>query len=155
MTGPSDGIETHDARTNCQPPFQAGFHERDTIEEEIELMLKLKIIQPNMSAWSSPVVLVPKADDSTLFCVDFRRLNELTVRDSFPLPRLDHTVDSLADATIFTTLNARAGFWQVPVYLPDIEKKRFTTRVVLTRVCLNSFRCPLDCGTQASPSNAI
>lgn len=122
LTGPPHGIETHDAQPIHQPPYPAGFHERDTVESEIERMLKLKDIQPSLSARSSPVVLVPKADGSTRLCVDYRRFNNLQARDSFLLRRLDDTVYSLADATVFTTLDARAGFWQVHVYPLDVKK---------------------------------
>ena len=68
-------------------------------------MLKAGVIEPAESEWASPVVLVPKSDGSLRFCVDYRRLNALTVRDSFPLPRMDKYVDSLGDANVFTTLD--------------------------------------------------
>jgi hypothetical protein len=61
------------------------------------------------------------------FCDDYRKLNALTVRDSFPLPRLDDTLNSIGDATIFSTLDARAGFWQVPMHQADQEKTAFTS----------------------------
>jgi RNase H-like domain found in reverse transcriptase/Reverse transcriptase (RNA-dependent DNA polymerase) len=129
--GPIDGlahhIETRGARPVHQSPYRAGPHERRMIEQEVERMLHLKVIQPSMSAWSSPVVLVPKTDGTIRFCADYRKLNELTVRDSFPLPRLDDTLDSIGDATIFSTLDARAGFWQVPMHQADQEKTAFTS----------------------------
>jgi hypothetical protein len=65
-------------------------------------MLRLHVIQPSVSTWASPVVPVSKADGSTRFCVDYRKLNDLTVRDSFPLPRFGDTLDSIGAATIFT-----------------------------------------------------
>jgi hypothetical protein len=73
-------------------------------------MLSLTVIQPSGSAWSSPVVLVPKQDGSTRFCVDYRKLNDLTVRDPFPLSRLDDTLHSIGNSQIFSTLDARWRF---------------------------------------------
>jgi hypothetical protein len=83
--GPMDGlahhIENRGARPVHQSSYRAGPHERRMIEQEVERMLHLKVIQPSMSAWPSPAVLVPKTDRTIRFCVDYRKLNELTVRD--------------------------------------------------------------------------
>jgi hypothetical protein len=103
-------IETGEAAQCHQSPYRAGPHEPRLIEEEIERMLSLTVIQPSGSAWSSPVVLVPKQDGSTRFCVDYRKLNDLTVRDPFPLSRLDDTLHSIGNAQIFSTLDARWRF---------------------------------------------
>jgi hypothetical protein len=67
-------IETGEAAPCHQPPYRAGPHERRLMEEEIERMLSMKVILPSVSAWSSPVLLVPKQDGSTRFCVDYRKL---------------------------------------------------------------------------------
>jgi hypothetical protein len=64
-------------------------------------MLKAEVIEPATSEWASPIVLVAKPDGSTRFCVDYRKLNAITVRDSYPLPRMYECIDSLGDAKIF------------------------------------------------------
>jgi hypothetical protein len=87
ITGMSQSIETQDATPTHQPPYRAGPYERKLIGEVIERMLRLHGIQPSVSAWASPVVLGQKTDGSTCFCIDYRKLNDLTVRDSLPLPR--------------------------------------------------------------------
>jgi hypothetical protein len=78
-------------------------------------MLKAEVIEPTTSEWASPIFVVAKLDGSTRFCVDYRKLNEITVRDSYPLPRMDECIDSLGDAKIFTTLDCNSGYWQIPV----------------------------------------
>jgi Reverse transcriptase (RNA-dependent DNA polymerase) len=89
-------------------------------------MLGLGVIEPSTSAWSSPVVLVPKPDGSTRFCVDYRKLNSRTVRDVYPLPRLDDALDTIGEAHYFTILDARSGFWQIRLDSEAQEKSAFT-----------------------------
>jgi hypothetical protein len=90
-------------------------------------MLKAEVIAPATSEWASPIVLVSRPDRSTRFCVDYRRLNAVTVRDSYPLPRMDECIDSLGDAKIFTTLDCNSGYWQIPVRPEGWEKTAFTS----------------------------
>jgi hypothetical protein len=67
-------------------------------------MLEQQLIEPATGEWASPIVLVPKPDGSLRFCVDYRRLNAMTVPDAYPLSRMDECIDSLGDAVIFTIL---------------------------------------------------
>jgi Reverse transcriptase (RNA-dependent DNA polymerase) len=103
-------------------PYRAGSRAREAESSEVQRMLKPKVIEPTTSEWASPVVLVPKPDGSTRFCIDYRRLNVLTVRDSYTLPLMDEITDSLGDATIFSTLDCNSGYWQIPVH-PDYRAK--------------------------------
>jgi Reverse transcriptase (RNA-dependent DNA polymerase) len=90
-------------------------------------MLEAGVIEPASSEWASPVVLVPKPDGSLQFCVEYRRLNALTIRDSYPLPRMDECIDSLGDACVFTTLDCNSGYWQMPVAPDDMDNTTFTS----------------------------
>ena len=90
-------------------------------------MLEKDIIQPLHSPWASPVVLVPKKDGSTRFCVDFRRVNVVTRKNAYPISRVDDSLDTLAGAKYFSTLDLISGYWQVEVSPEDLEKTAFCT----------------------------
>jgi hypothetical protein len=111
---------------HCQP-YRAGSRAREAESAEIQRMLKAGVIEPATAEWASPVVLVPKSDGSLRFCIDYRRLNAITVRDSYPLPRMDECIDSLGDAKIFSTLDCNSGYWQIPVHPEDRAKTTFTS----------------------------
>ena len=96
-------------------------------------MLKMGVIEPSSAEWASPVVLIPKPDGSTRFCVDYRKLNALTARDVYPLPRMDECLDFLGDAEYFSTLDANTGFWQIEVAPEDRDKTTFSCHVGMYR----------------------
>jgi hypothetical protein len=85
------------------------------------------VIEDSDSPWSSPVVLVRKKNGEHRFCVDYRKLNDITRIDCFPLPRIGDTLDTLAGAKWFSTLDLRSGYWQVDVHADDREKTAFST----------------------------
>ena len=85
-------------------------------------MLDAGVAQPSNSPWCNAAVLVRKKDGSLCFCIDFRRLNALTVKDSHPLPRICETLESLAGAANYSTFDLNSGFWQVPM---DEESKQY------------------------------
>jgi RNase H-like domain found in reverse transcriptase/Reverse transcriptase (RNA-dependent DNA polymerase)/Integrase zinc binding domain len=123
----------HRIKTNGRPvrlqPYRAGPYAREAEKTEVERMLSMGVIEPSSSEWAAPVVLVPKADGGWRFCVDYRRLNAITERDVYPLPRMDKCLDSLGDAYVFSTLDANAGYWQVKVAAEDRDKTSFTCHV--------------------------
>ena len=91
-------------------------------------LLARGIIKPAHGAWSSPVVLVRKKDQSWRFCVDYRKLNAVTLQDAYPLPRIDESLDALAGSKYFSTLDLTSGYWQVLLDADGQEKSAFTTR---------------------------
>ena len=110
------------------PPFKERFcrippPQLDEVREYLKLMLDAGVIQPSNSPWCNAVVLVRKKDGSLRFCIDFRKLNSLTVKDSHPLPRICKTLESLAGAAHFSTFDMNSGFWQVPM---AEESKQYT-----------------------------
>ena len=100
---------------------------RDEGRKQVEEMLKSDIIEPSTSPWASPVVLVKKKDGSYRFCIDYRKLNNVTIKDSYPLPWIDETLDSLAGARCFSTLDLASGYWQVGLSEDAKQKSAFVT----------------------------
>ena len=110
------------------PPFKEWFHripppQLDEVRDHLKLMLDAGVIRPSNSPWCNAVVLVRKKDGSLRFCIDFRKLNSLTVKDSHPLPRICETLESLAGAAHYSTFDMNSGFWQVPM---SPESKQYT-----------------------------
>ena len=110
------------------PPFKERFRripppQLDEVREHLKLMLDAGVIWPSNSPWCNAVVLVRKKDGSLRFCIEFRKLNSLTVKDSHPLPRICETLESLTVAAHFSTFDMNSGFWQVPM---DEESKQYT-----------------------------
>ncbi|UYV63754.1 hypothetical protein LAZ67_2005513 [Cordylochernes scorpioides] len=97
------------------------------MQKEVDTMLERKVIQPSESPWSAPVVLVKKKDGTWRFCVDFRRLNHITKKDVYPLPRIDDVLDHLSSARYYSTMDLKTGYWQVEVDERDREKTAFVT----------------------------
>ncbi|XP_065277149.1 uncharacterized protein LOC135893275 [Emys orbicularis] len=102
-------------------------------------MLALGVIQPSASPWASPVVLVPKKDGSIRFCVDYRKLNAITVSDAYPMPRTDEILDKLGGARYLTTLDLTKGYWQVPLDPEARAKSAFTTPIGLLEFLVLPF----------------
>lgn len=120
-------IDTGDHAPIHQAPRRAGPAQRLIEKNEVDRMLAEGVIRPSQSEWASPVVLVAKPDGGTRFCVDYRRLNTVTRKDCYPLPKLDEQIDSLGHAKYFSTLDANCGYWQIPLSEQDIEKTAFVS----------------------------
>ena len=120
-------IDTGNSGPIKQQPYRIPVVQRDHIAQLIKQMQTQGIVKPSASPWASPVVLVPKKDGSTRFCVDCRRLNAVTKKDVYPLPRIDDILDTLAQAKYFTTLDLSAGYWQVELDEDSQAKTAFTT----------------------------
>ena len=101
---------------------------KEEVHQLIQDMLTRDVIQPSTSPWASPIVIVRKKDGSARFCVDYRRLNAVTRKDAYPLPRIDDTLDTLSGSQWFSTLDLLSGYWQVEVAEGDREKTAFVTQ---------------------------
>ena len=90
-------------------------------------MLDAKIIRPSQSPWSAPVVMQKKKDGSSRFCVDYRNLNNISIQDSFPLPRIDDILDRLAGSAVYTAIDLKSGYWKIPMHEDSIAQTVFST----------------------------
>lgn len=85
------------------------------INEEVDKMLEKDVIEPSSSPWSSPVVLVKKKNKKYRFCIDFRKINDISEKDAYPLPQVNSTLDKLRNAKYMSTIDLENGYWQVPL----------------------------------------
>ncbi|XP_072172659.1 uncharacterized protein [Diadema setosum] len=108
-------------------PFPVPQSMRETIQEEVNTMLDMKVIEPSMSPYAAPVVLVPKKDGKVRFCVDYRKLNSVTVIDNEPIPNVEEIMSEIGEAKYFSKIDLSKGYWQIPVDERDREKTAFVT----------------------------
>ena len=120
-------IETGDAAPVRQRPRRIPIRLKEEVERQKEKMLRDGIIEESSSPWCSPIVLAKKKDGSFRFCVDLRAVNAVTQNLPVPLPRVDESLDSLAGAKLFSTLDMASGYWQVDLAEKDREKTAFST----------------------------
>ncbi|XP_075739305.1 uncharacterized protein LOC142784700 isoform X1 [Rhipicephalus microplus] len=120
-------ITDDDVRPIRQQPYRVSAKKREAIQTQVKEMLDDGIIQPSSSAWSSPVVLVKKKDGTPRFCIDYRKLNSVTKKDVYPLPRFDDSFDRLRRAKCFSSIHLKSGHWQIEVDERDREKTAFVT----------------------------
>lgn len=121
-------IETGSHPPIFTPPYRVSYKDEEIQRQEIDKLLKQGIIEESTSPWSSPIVLVRKKDGSVRFCVDFRKLNNITTKDAFPIPRIDDIFDHLSQAEYYTTIDFKSGYFQVGLDPKDRPKTAFSTR---------------------------
>ena len=120
-------IDTGDSRPIYRQPYRVSPAVRNSIDHHVQQMLDQGIIQPSVSPWAAPVVLVRKKDGTERFCVDYRQLNKVTKRDSHPIPHIQDTLDCLHGTSYFSCLDLRPGYWQVEVDDDSKPKTAFPT----------------------------
>lgn len=137
-------VAEHVIRTNSEPIRQRYYRVspimQKYIDAELDEMLRLGVVEKSSSPWASSIVMVKKAkSDSWRFCVDFRKLNSVTARDSYPLPILADVLDKLRDARYLSTLDIKSAYWQVPM---EKNSRQYTAFIVPTRGLFQFTRMP-------------
>ena len=118
-------------------------HKSEACRAEKEILLEYDMIEPSKSPWACGVVMAKKRGQLR-FCCDFRYLNAVTIKDAYPIPRIDESLSKLADAKFFTILDLGSAFWQVPLRKKDKEKTGFACELG----CTSRRGCPSACATQ-------
>ena len=143
ITGRTEAV-MHDIDTGSTRPIRCNPRKlspkKIKIQQElVDKMLEEGQIEHSVSAWSAPTVLVTKKDGTTRFCVDYRRLNNSTKKDAFPLPRIDDSLNSLSGQSWFSTLDLASGYWQVKLSEDAKPKTAFATHSGLFQFAVMPF----------------
>ena len=120
-------IITTSDRPITQRAYTAPPKIKDEIKRQVKQLIEEKIVRCSTSPWSSPIVPVKKKDGEIRMCIDYRALNAVTKRDTYPLPKPQEMFDQLGGCKYFTKLDANKGFYQIKIKDEDIEKTAFTT----------------------------
>ena len=126
-----DVVHSITLQEEATPPFKQIYRlslkERHEVDKTIKELLEKGLIRPSTSPYGAPILFVAKKDGTLRMCVDYRALNKLTVKNRYPLPRIDDLLDQLYGARYFSTLDLASGYHQIGVYTPDIPKTAFRT----------------------------
>lgn len=122
----------HDIQVTCNSPikqhaYRVNSLKRSVMRTEVDYLLRNDLAEPSYSPWSSPCLLVPKSDGTFRFCTDYRKVNSVTVPDSYPLPRMEDCIDNLGSARFVTKLDLLKGYWQVPLTARAADISAFVT----------------------------
>lgn len=109
------------------PPYRMSPLRKEILRKEIDQMLAEGVIEESNSPWAAPVVMVPKKNGDVRVCIDYRQLNNITVPDAYPLPRIDDLLHEAKPSPYMTSLDLKAGYWQIQVRPEDQRKTAFVT----------------------------
>ena len=112
----------------AQTPYRMAPAELRELKRQLEELLEKGYIRPSFSPWGSPVLFVRKKDGSLRLCIDYRKLNQVTIKNRYPLPRIDDLFDQLQSAHVFSKIDLRSGYYQLRIRDSDIERTAFRTR---------------------------
>ena len=122
-----DAVPWHEGARRLAP-FKA-----EKVKEEIKHLLSLDLIEPAYSPWACGIVVAKKKGNQLRFCCDFRHLNAATLKDAYPIPRIDESLAKLGQAKLFKTLDLGSAFRQVPLRKEDLYKTAFASQLGLHR----------------------
>ena len=111
-----------------RPPYRMSPAETDELKRQLQELVDKQFIQPSSSPYASPVLFVKKKNGKLRMCIDYRGINKITVKNNYPLPKIDELLDRLHGAKVFSKLDLSSGYYQVKIAEEDIEKTAFCTR---------------------------
>ncbi len=132
-------IHLTDTTPSRQRPYRVSERLVEPLRKDVEMMRELGVIEPSMSEWCSPVVIVPKKDGSLRVCIDFRKLNAQSQFDEYPMPRVDDLLERIGRAKYITTLDLCKGYWQVPLEPTSRPYTTFRTPIGLYQFTVLPF----------------
>jgi hypothetical protein len=120
-------------------PFRMTTLELAELKEHIKELLEKGFIYPSLSPWGAPMIFIPKKDGTQRLCVDYHALNEVTIKNKYPLPRINDMFDQLHGACLFSKIDLRSGYHQLKIWECDISKTAFVSRYGLYEFIVMSF----------------
>jgi hypothetical protein len=109
-------------------PYRMSPLELKELKSQLEEHIQKHFIRPSVSPWGAPVLLVKKKDGSMRLCVVYRQLNKVTIKNKYPIPRIDDILDQLKGASVFSKIDLRSGYHQICIKSSDVSKTAFRTR---------------------------
>ncbi|MGI4578910.1 reverse transcriptase family protein, partial [Klebsiella pneumoniae] len=110
------------------PPYRLAPAELEELRKQIDDLKKKGFIKDSSSPWGAPALFVPKKERTMRICIDYRKLNRVTIKNKYPLPRIDDLFDQLKGSTYFSKIDLRSGYHQLRIREEDIPKTAFRTR---------------------------
>ncbi|GJP55920.1 hypothetical protein CLOM_g14935 [Closterium sp. NIES-68] len=121
-------VEEPGLKPTFRAPYRLSPRELADMKKQIEYLLAKGLIRPSTSPYGAPVLFTPKPDGSLRMCIDYRALNKQTIKNKYPIPRIDDLLDQLRGATVFSKLDLRSGYWQIRMADDSVHKTAFQTR---------------------------
>ncbi|GJP51499.1 hypothetical protein CLOM_g10662, partial [Closterium sp. NIES-68] len=121
-------VEEPGSKPTFRAPYRLSPTELTDMKKQIEYLLAKGLIRPSTSPYGAPVLFTPKPDGSLRMCIDYRALNKQTIKNKYPIPRIDDMLDQLRGATVFSKLDLRSGYWQIRMADNSIHKTALRTR---------------------------
>ena len=117
-----------DAQPPSKSPYRMSLTELDELRKQLDKLLESGFIQPSKSPYGAPVLFVKKKDNTMRLCIDYRMLNNITIKNKYPLPRIDELLNRLSGARYFSKLDLQSGYHQIRIKTEDVHKTAFRTR---------------------------
>ncbi|CAN6487401.1 unnamed protein product [Victoria cruziana] len=113
-------------------PYRMTPAELADLKKQIQELMDKGFIQPSKSPWGAPILFMKKKDGTMWLCIDFRILNQLTIKNKYPLPRIDDLLNQLAGSSVFSKIDLKSGYHQVRISRNDVSKTAFRTSMAIT-----------------------